>query len=243
MSKERFEEGAKTAMEVVRMVAGHPNVDIEEAAEILVLIGEQLKAAQALNDLQGFSLEEIEGARQFIDALEPASGSQVEGFETVKRVLDLQREITVFSQFDERRIQKTLEGSRIKYDEANIVRVGKLLLALGYYPGYIWGSRMRTLVPRYHDDSMSVLKQRPGKVIKVLGRRIIRPERSVNLADIKFRYHSTSSAHLGNDWGILVYGRENVPEAVRIAKHIEQEYNRVVFVHLESEETRFGDRF
>ena len=69
MAQEKLNQAAEKTMAIVRSIAGHPDVSVEEAGEILLLAGQRLESARAMSGLNQFSPAEIESAKQFICSL------------------------------------------------------------------------------------------------------------------------------------------------------------------------------
>ena len=132
MAEQRLEQAAEKTMAIVRSIAGHPDVSVEEAGEILLLAGQRLESARAMSGLNQFSPAEIESAKQFISSLEPAARSKADGFETVQKVLDHYQQMINFTQADEAIIQKVLVGSGVNYQEPYSIKVGRFIRDLGY---------------------------------------------------------------------------------------------------------------
>ena len=77
------EKNIQEIQAVIKVVSGHPEVNIDQAAEIMALTNEKLELARSLQSLQDFSAIEIERARQYIQSIKLSPSSDIDNFETI----------------------------------------------------------------------------------------------------------------------------------------------------------------
>lgn len=248
MAEQRLEQAAEKTMAIVRSIAGHPDVSVEEAGELLLLAGQRLEAARAMSGLNQFSPTEIETAKQFISSLEPAARSRVEGFETVQKVLDHYQQMINFTQADEAIIQKVLEGSGITYSEPLSIKVGEFIRQLGYKVGSIYTNPQYEYLNRYwwesglfSSNSIAVGNggdQESKKVIQQnwFGRS---EERIISTLTPIFKIGEIdlirSQALNKNDWLFRVNGRAERAHAIVISKYLYDNFNKDIELTLSKE--------
>ena len=129
------EKNIQEIQAVIKAVSGHPEVNIDQAAEIMALTNEKLELARSLQSLQDFSAIEIERARQYIQSIKLSPSSDIDNFETILRVLDFQKDLITLAKADETIIKERLSSIGINYHEPNRIKLWHAISALGYVPG------------------------------------------------------------------------------------------------------------
>ncbi len=122
------------------------------------------------------------------------------------------------------------QESRVSYNEATSIKVGRLLLAKGFCPASCMGE---SLVALAHSDSVGILYKDPGLKTRSFFFGLIKKEpRRVFIGTIWFRYHNADE----KNWVLEVQGRQYVEMLAHLAEEIASVCNVKIDLRLTQEQ-------
>lgn len=210
---------SQQALETIRALAKHPHADLDEVGDLMAKLKTGIAALEGLKSLDlRISTKDIELAEEFIENTQVGQTSPKPSYETIKQILQQQRELSRLREIDENLITQFLKGSEVSFREANSIKTGKFLQGLGY------------LVSAGYNDYLDVLSEanwiniyKPQPIIETrrFFRKTMVSARPKNIGLLQFNNPPTA-------WNLEIYGRPYIPELVLAAKGMSKVFNHAI---------------
>lgn len=237
-----------SVIRVLKQVTPHPEVSIEQAGNALAEAGVLVEALKNLQSLSaGISSEDICSTEEFLRQLEKEDGStHQENFSSIRRILDQQKKLADLQNMELNSLHESLRDTNIILDIPNPLEIGRWLRERGYkvcvgsmlvyrnHQGNEVGRSIRwdyTTDIKSEDTLLGVYRQ---EVKREEGTSFFGLKKYVRQKKLMKRISGLDLS--SKPWKMNIRGRSTLPEALLLARGLDEWVKEEINVTLVSEE-------
>lgn len=223
---------AKQIERVLRQVGDHQDVSAVEVGNALAPLQAWVDTLEELKKVsREINISDVEATEKFLGELEKQGGCK-EDFASLRRILNQQKYFAGLQKMELQAIQESLVGTRVSFGVEKHIVVGDWLQEKGYVLYAAHGGNYEYRKKLQQDDSwVGIYKLYKKRRMKSAFWGLVKTEQEKEWAQ------RVSLLMMFDDdcWGMKVDGKENVPEAVLLARSLSEFVNKQIGVRMVSE--------